>query len=127
MNRCLLYRKTSVYPLFLPRDHRVGQHVAHVHASALRVSDRVLVYQQPTDVREEKTAGRVVRVRVCVGVHVVDPVITNPFKYAVLVRHRLERGQQHPEWHTGFVRTMRPQTVRTRGYTHSVATVHHER
>jgi hypothetical protein len=45
---------------------------------------RVFLHHQPSDVREEQTAARVVRVGVCLGVLVVDPVVSDPLEEWVL-------------------------------------------
>lgn len=80
--------------LFLKHDHRVGLQVFHVDAAALGHDVRMLADHQPAHVREEKPAGRVVRVGVRVGELVMDSVVADPFVYVILERQRLERSQQ---------------------------------
>jgi hypothetical protein len=44
----------------------------------------VFLLHQPSDVGEEESAGRVVRVRVCLAELVVDPMVSDPMEDRVL-------------------------------------------
>lgn len=102
--------------LSLPLDHRIGHHVAHVDLEGLGPEVRMLLHEQPSDVREEKPAGRVVRVGVRVGALVVDAVVADPLEHVELVGERLERDQQHAQGQTGLERPVGPQPMGAGGY-----------
>ena len=69
---------------FLELNHRIGQDVAHVDLFATSQHLGVFLLHQPSDVGEEESAARVVRVRVCVAKPVVDPMVSDPIEDRVL-------------------------------------------
>lgn len=71
----------------------------------------VLLDVQPPHVREEKTARRVVRVRVLLRVLVVHPVVSGPVVNRPLVGHRVDEHEKHSSDPVRVVRSVRPQTV----------------
>lgn len=75
----------------------------------------MLLDEQPTHMREEESAGSVVRVRVRLRVLVVHAVVAGPVPDAALVRDRVAEHQEGAQRETSLVRTMRPQTMRTAG------------
>lgn len=66
-------------------QHRIRDDVAHIDFAAVLLYGRVSFNHQPADVREEKSASRVVRVRGCFRVFVVRPVISYPVVKASLI------------------------------------------
>ena len=69
---------------FLELNHRIGQDVAHVDLFPTSQHLGVFLLHQPSDVREEESAARVVRVRVCLTEPVVDPMVSDPVEDRVL-------------------------------------------
>ena len=69
---------------FLEQNHRIGQDVAHVDLFPTSQHLAVFLLHQPSDVREEESAARVVRVRVCLTEPVVDPMVSDPMEDRVL-------------------------------------------
>ena len=70
--------------LFLELNHRIGQDVAHVDLFPTSQHLGVFLLHQPSDVGEEESASRVVRVRVCLAELVVDPMVSDPIEDRVL-------------------------------------------
>ena len=70
--------------LFLELNHRIGQDVAHVNFFPTSHHLRMFLLHQPSDVGEEESAGRVVRVSVCLAEPVVDPMVSDPLEDRVL-------------------------------------------
>jgi len=69
---------------FLEQNHKIGQDVAHVDLFPTPQHLGVSLLHQLSDVREEESAARVVRVRVCIAEPVVDPMVSDPVEDRVL-------------------------------------------
>jgi hypothetical protein len=81
------HKSCYVALLFLELNNRIGQDVTHVDLFPTSFHLRVFLHHQPSDVREEQSAARVVRVGICLAVLVVDPVVSDPLEEWVLWKY----------------------------------------
>jgi hypothetical protein len=72
------FRSITKFSLFLEHHDAIGFQVAHVDFQSRFDDIRVRRQEEPTDVSEKEAALGVVRIRVGLGVFVVDPVIVGP-------------------------------------------------
>jgi len=71
----------------------------------------VLLHEQPPDVRVEKAASRVVRVRIRLRVLVVHAVVARPVENRALVGNAVRQHEEEPHAPVGLVGTVRPEAV----------------
>ncbi len=112
-------QKRKLISLLLEHDDLVLLDVAHVDVLEFVHRVRVLGHQQPTDVRVEEPASRVVRVGVGLGVFVVQAVVERPLVDAVLEGQRVHHHEQQPQRQRGLVAAVAPQAVRARRHAHA--------
>jgi hypothetical protein len=85
-----------VFPsLFLELHRWVVLKITHVDFLSLLNHIRVFLAHQPTNMREEESATRIVGISVCVCVLVVDSMIPRPLKNWMLTWHGLQKQQKH--------------------------------
>ena len=80
------------FSLFLEHDDGVSLEVTEIKALALLDEGRVLPAEEPSNMGKEKTAFRIVRIRIRFRIFVMDAVISTPFMDAILECHGLHEG-----------------------------------
>lgn len=69
-------------------DHGVLHDVPHVDHLPILQYVRMFRLHEPSDVSEEKTSFRIVRIGVCFAELMVHPVITHPIEYRILLANK---------------------------------------
>ena len=103
----------------LERQDRISLQVRNVDELSLTDDLRVLATHEPTAVREEEPAVRVVRVRVRLRKLVVRAVVAGPLDDVVLEGGGVEERQEGPVGPVGLVGLVCPHPVSPRGNAHA--------
>lgn len=93
--------------------------VGEIHFATCLDDIRVLLYEQPTHVSEEKSASSIVGISRSFRKFVVDSVIAGPVVDTALVGNRVDEHKAQSSNEVSFIRSVRPQSVNSDGDTKS--------
>lgn len=99
--------------LLLDHNEWIGDTVAHINGFPFFIDFGTFGHHEPANVWEEESPTSVVRIGIAVLIFVMHPMIMHPHPDTILMGNCIEESQQKLQWPFGFVRFVRPQSMRT--------------